>query len=69
MELAIMILSWVVSILFGALILSVPTDAILSVVKKDWRGSEPKKIYNLIQLISLGVFCVVLLITIVLMTV
>lgn len=68
MEIAIAIFSWLTPLLFCLLLLSLPADVIVGLTKKDWKESKARKIYNKIQLGVLGVFIVVLLITVVLIT-
>lgn len=69
MEVVLAIVSWVATILLPLLILSVPTDLILSKVKKDWEKSKEQSVYKTVQLVTLGVFCVALMMTIVLMSI
>ena len=68
MEIAIAVLSWIVTILLPLLIVSVPVELIVSKVKKDWKNSKGQKWYKRVQLIVLGVFLLCLMIVIVLMT-
>ncbi len=68
MEIAIVTLSWIVTVLLVLLILSVPADLIISKVKKDWEGSRAAEIYQYVQMGALGAFILCLLIVVVLMT-
>lgn len=67
MEIVLAVVSWIATILLPLLILSVPTDLILSKVKKDWSNSKEQSIYKTVQLVTLGVFCLALMMTVVLM--
>ncbi|NWG72712.1 MAG: hypothetical protein HXY23_14065 [Parvularculaceae bacterium] len=67
MEIVLAVVSWIATILLPLLILSVPTDLILSKVKKDWPNSKEQSIYKTVQLVTLGVFCLALMMTVVLM--
>lgn len=69
MEIALAIVSWITTILLPLLILSVPTDLIVSKVKKDWANSKEQKIYKTVQLAVLGVWCLALMMTVVLMSI
>lgn len=68
MEIAIAVLSWIVTILLPLLILSMPVQVAIGHFKKDWKDSKGEKWYKRVQLIGLGVFALCLMIVIVLMT-
>ena len=69
MEIAIMVLSWILSILMVSLIISMPVDKILQKVISTWKDSKEQAIYHKVELGALGVTCAVLLVLIVLMVV
>lgn len=60
MEIVIAVLSWVVPILIGLLVASVPASLILEKVKKDWKGSKGAKIYSIVQASSIVVWIIAL---------
>lgn len=69
MEIVLAIFSWIVTILLPVLILSVPTDLIISKVKDGWKNSKGQKTYRTVQFAVLGVWILALMITVVLMLV
>lgn len=68
MEIAIIVLSWILSISLVAVLLSFPINLILEKTVKVWKGSKEQKIYEKVQLGVIGATLLVLMITIVLMT-
>lgn len=67
MEIAIAVFSWIVTILGPLTILSVPVDLVVGLVKKDWKGSKERSIYQKVQMACFGVAALCLMIAIVLM--
>ena len=59
MEIVIAVLSWVVPVLLGLLVASVPASLVIEKVSKNWKASKGPRIYRIIQVSLLVAWVVV----------
>ena len=67
MEIAIMVLSWILTIVFALTFVSMPVDKLLQMFVKDWKGSKGQTVYHNVELVGVAIVAAVLLVLIVLM--